>query len=92
MKESDPPPPIPENLNVPLKVASVVIGYIIYRVLLDDAVAGPLFVAAGFVILAYALINRWTMWQRDRSGMLQAGTTILGLGLLGLGALVLLTG
>ncbi|MGH2754288.1 MAG: hypothetical protein ACRDLB_07610 [Actinomycetota bacterium] len=92
MNDDERPPPIPEKMNVPLKVGAVLIGYLLYRILLEDEVAGPLFVAAGFVVLAYAVINRSTTWSRDRSGMLQAGTTILGLGLLVLGALVLLTG
>ena len=92
MNNDERPPPVPEKLNVPLKIGAVLIGYLLYRVLLEDKVAGPLFVAAGFVILAYAVINRWTTWSRDRSGMLQAGTTILGLGLLVLGALLVLTG
>jgi hypothetical protein len=50
------------------------------------------FVGVGFVVLAYATVNRLTQWRRDRSGLLQVGTAILGLGLLGLGALLILTG
>ena len=93
MTGNEQPPPVSERASVPLKVASVVIGYLIYRVLLGDGdrVAGPLFVAAGFVALAYAMVNRWTTWRRDRSGLLQVGSTILGLGLMGLGALLILT-
>jgi len=94
MTQNEPPPPIEERLNVPLKVGAVAIGYVLYRVLFRDGrgIAGPLFVGGGFVIFAYAMVNRWTQWRRDRSGLLQVGTTILGLGLLGLGALLILTG
>jgi hypothetical protein len=93
MNDKEPPPPVSERLNIPLKFVSVIIGYVIYRVLLgdDDRIAGPLFVALGFVVLAYAMVNRWTQWRRDRSGLLQVGTTILGLGLMALGAILMLT-
>jgi hypothetical protein len=94
MSGNEPPPPIEERFNVPLKVASVVIGYVIYRVLFagENGVAGSVFVGAGFTVLAYATVNRLTQWRRDRSGLLQVGTAILGLGLLGLGAVLILTG
>ena len=83
-----------ENMNIPLKVVSVLIGYVIYRLLLDDdgGLRGPVFVAAGFVCLAYVMVNRWTTWRRDRSELIQTGTTILGIGLLILGALFMFTG
>ena len=94
MNQNQPPPPIEERFNVPLKVGAVVIGYVLYRVLFRDGrgIAGPVFVGAGFVVLAYATVNRLTQWRRNRSGLLQVGTTILGLGLLGLGSLLILTG
>ena len=87
------PPPIEDRFNVPLKVAAVVIGYVLYRVLFSggEGIAGPVFVGVGFVVLAYATVNRLTQWRSDRSGLLQVGTAILGLGLLGLGALLILT-
>jgi hypothetical protein len=93
MSQKEPPPPISERLNVPLKIVSVAVGYLIYRVLLgdDERIAGPMFVAVGFIALAYAMVNRWTAWRRERSGLLQVGTTILGLGLMGLGAILMLT-
>jgi hypothetical protein len=94
VKNDERPPPIAESLNVPLKVVSVFIGYVIYRSLLDDdgGIRGPLLVAAGFVCLAYVMVNRWTTWRRDRSELIQTGTTILGAGLLVLGALLTFTG
>jgi hypothetical protein len=91
MKQDEGPPPISERLNIPLKVVAVLLGYLIYRLLVEDAIAGPLFVAAGFTMIAYTLINRWTLRRLDRSDMMQVGTAILGAGLIGLGALLTFT-
>ena len=93
MTNNEQPPPVSERMNIPLKGVAVLIAYVIYRALLgdDDRIAGPLLVAVGFAVLAYAMINRWTQWRRERSGLLQVGTTILGLGLMVLGAVLVLT-
>ena len=93
MTNNEQPPPVSERMNIPLKVVAVLISYFIYRALLgdDDRIAGPLLVAVGFAVLAYAMVNRWTQWRRERSGLLQVGTTILGLGLMVLGAVLVLT-
>ena len=93
MTNNEQPPPVSERMNIPLKVVAVVISYVLYRVLLgdDDRIAGPLLVAVGFAIFAYAMVNRWTQWRRERSGLLQVGTTVLGLCLLLLGAVLVIT-
>jgi hypothetical protein len=77
---------------MPLRVALIVIVYVGYRALesnnpyLDSA-----FVAAGTLLLGYAAISRYGVRSQDRSGLLLAAQTILGLGLAALG-LVLLAG
>jgi hypothetical protein len=93
MSQSERPPPMEPRMRTPLKVVAVVIGYAIYRTVLgdDDRIAAPLLIAGGFVALAYVMVNRWTTRSADLSGLIQTGTTILGLGLLGLGTVLLVT-
>lgn len=76
---------------MPLRIAAIGIGYVLYRALEGDhSVVTALFVAFGTVILLYSAINRYGLWRKERSGMLQVGQTILGLGLLGIGLVLLL--
>ena len=90
MTANEVPPAIPEKARIPLRVAAVVVGYLIYRLLADDGVMGPAFIGFGVAFLGFVLVDRYGTWRRDRSGLLQVGTTLLALGLLGLGAYLML--
>ena len=79
------PPPIPEKMRIPLRIGAAILAYVLYRVLLDEKVIPPVFIAFGALLVAGTLIDRWTLRRRETSGLLQVGTTILGLGLLGIG-------
>ena len=85
MTGSDVPPAISEKARIPLRVLAVVVGYLVYRLLGDEGVVGPAFIGFGIAFLGFVLVDRYATWRRDRSGLLQVGTTILALGLLGLG-------
>lgn len=77
---------IPEKWLTPLRVAIIALGYGLYRLLEDRyTVVSALFVGAGAVMVAYALVNRYGLRRSARSGMMQVGQTILGLGLIGIG-------
>ncbi len=87
---NDAPPPVSEKLRVPLRVGAIVAAYVLYRLLAEDAVVGAALVGIGAMLVAFMLIDRWTLRRRDTSGLLQVGTTILGLALIAIGALVVL--
>jgi hypothetical protein len=79
------PPPLKEKLRMPLRIAVVIGGYLIVYALVPDRTIARLFLWAGITILGWLLVDRATMWARERSGMMVAGATILGLGLGGIG-------
>lgn len=79
------PPPLDQKLRMPLRIAVVVGGYLLVRAIAPDRVVARLMLWAGIVIIGWLLVDRATMWARDRSGMLIAGAVILGLGLGGIG-------
>ncbi|MDQ3646150.1 MAG: hypothetical protein M3345_04355 [Actinomycetota bacterium] len=78
-------PLVSEKLRMPLRIVAVGLAYVVYRVA-QPPLGGGIFAGAGTVLLTWAVIDRWTLWRRDRSGLLQVGTTVLGIGLLLLGA------
>ena len=74
-----------------LRIVSIGLAYALYRWLETDHGAGAaLLVAAGSLVVSYSLINRYGLRRRERSGLLQVGQTILGLGLVAAGLLVIL--
>ena len=87
MKPDNAPPPLPERVRMPLRVVSVFVGYLIYRVM-QPPLVGAALLGIGFVVLTWAIIEKFTTFRRDRVSMLLAGQVILGLGLLAVGALV----
>ena len=90
MTANEVPPAISEKARVPLRVAAVFVGYLVYRLLADDKIMGPAFVGLGTAFLGFVLVDRYGTWRRERSGLLQVGTTLMALGFLGLGAYLML--
>lgn len=90
MTAKEVPPAVPEKARIPLRVGAVILGYIVYRLLADEGVMGPAFIGFGTAFLGFVLVDRYATWRRDRSGLLQVGTTLLALGFLGLGAYLML--
>ena len=90
MTANEVPPAIPEKARIPLRVGAVILGYIVYRLLADEKVMGPASIGFGIAFLGFVLVDRYGTWRRDRSGLLQVGTTLLALGFLGLGAYLML--
>jgi hypothetical protein len=84
------PPLIPEKFRMPLRIAAVFLGYVIYLVLEEGKVVGPAFVGFGSVVLLWAIIDRYATWRRDRSGLMQVGSTILGLAFIAIGLYLVL--
>ena len=90
MTANEVPPAISEKARIPLRVAAVFLGYLVYRLLGHEGVMGPAFLGLGVAFLGFVLIDRYGTWRRDRSGLLQVGTTLMALGFLGLGAYLIL--
>ena len=88
-KREGPTPPLPERIRMPLRIASVVIGYLIYRIVGEPVVAAFL-IWVGFVALSWAIIEQTTTYRKDRLGMLLVGQALLGIGLLIAGALMVM--
>lgn len=86
-KPEGPTPPLPERIRMPLRIASVVIGYFIYR-FVGEPIVGALMIWVGFVALDWAIIEQATTYRKDRLGMMIVGQALLGIGLLAAGALV----
>ena len=79
------PPPVDDRFRMVLRVAVVAVSYLVGWQLARDRIAARLTLWAGLVLIGWLLVDRATKWPRERSGMMIAGTTILGLGLAGLG-------
>ena len=86
-KPEGPTPPLPERIRLPLRIASVVIGYVIYR-FIGEPVVGALLIWVGFVALDWAIIEKATTYRKDRLTMMLMGQGLLGAGLLIAGALI----
>ena len=86
-KPEGPTPPLPERVRLPLRIASVVIGYVIYRIV-GEPVVGAFLIWVGFIALDWAIIEKVTTYRKDRLSMMLAGQAVLGAGLMVAGALV----
>ena len=83
-------PPVPERYRMPLRLGAVAAGYVVYRLLEPDNLGAALMLGFGVWISLAALVERYSARRRDRSGLMQTGSTILGLGLVGLGLVLVL--
>lgn len=88
-KPEGPTPPLPERIRMPLRIASVAIGYLIYRIV-GEPVVGAFLIWVGFVALTWAIIEQATTYRKDRLGMMLVGQALLGIGLLIAGALMVM--
>lgn len=79
------PPPIETKHRIPLRVVAIVACYALYFFLSRERTPPAVLIGLGSLLVSLALIDRWTLWRRDRSGLMQVGQTLLGLGLLALG-------
>jgi hypothetical protein len=85
------PPPIEPKHRISLRVVGVIACYALYFFLSRRQTAPAAFIGIGALLIVFSLIDRWTMWRRDRSGLMQVGQTVLGVGLVVLGAYLFAT-
>lgn len=90
MHREEGPPPLEERFRIPLRMVVIVVGYLAYFFLSDRQLVPAIFVGLGLALIGLPLVDRWTVRRGDRSGLLQVGTTLLGFGLLALGAFLFL--
>lgn len=90
MHREEGPPPLEERFRIPLRMVVIVVGYLAYFFLSDRQLVPAIFVGLGLVLIGLPLVDRLTVRRGDRSGLLQVGTTLLGFGLLALGAFLFL--
>ena len=78
-----------ESKRIPLRAAAVVACYLLYLWIGDERAAGGATLAAGLLLVSWTAIDQFTLRRRERTGLLQVGTTLLGLGLMVVGAILL---
>jgi len=86
MHGKEPPPPLDEKYRIPLRMLVILGGYLVYLVLSYEGTVAAVFLGLGAALVGLPLVDRWTLRRNKRSGLLQVGVTLLGLGLLGVGA------
>ena len=87
-KHEGPEPPLLERLRMPLRIASVFVGYVIYLVVPGPLVARVL-LWAGFIALDWAIVDQVTRSGGSRPSPAVVGQGLLGLALLAAGVILL---
>ncbi|MDQ3957665.1 MAG: hypothetical protein M3273_05010 [Actinomycetota bacterium] len=83
-------PPIDERYRMVLRIGVVVVAYGVYLLVQRERLAAGVLVGAGLIALGFTLVDRYTLWRPERSGLMQTGTVILGFGLVAIGAFLAL--
>ena len=83
-------PRIETRYRLPLRIGAGFVAYLLYRWVGDARVVPGVMVGLGAVLVAWAIIDELTLVRSQRLGLLQVGTAILGLVLVGLGAYLIL--
>jgi fructose-specific phosphotransferase system IIC component len=89
--EPNRPPPIDERYRMFLRILVVVAAYGAYLVVQRENLVPGILVGAGAIALGFSVVDRLTLWRRDRSEMVLVGATFLGLGLLAIGLFLYFT-
>lgn len=85
------PPRVDPKRGLPLRLVVLALAYGAYRVVEGERFSAGVFVGLGVLLMGYALVTNLTTRRDQRSGMLQTGQTILGIGLVALGLIQLVT-
>ena len=83
--EPNRPPPIDERYRMFLRILVVVLAYGAYYVVQRERLVPGVLVGVGVIALGFSIVDRLTLWRRDRSEMMLVGATLLGLGLVAIG-------
>ena len=83
--EPNRPPRIDERYRMFLRIVVVLVGYGAYLLVQREKLVAGVLVGAGVIALGFSTVDRLTRWTHDRSEMMLVATTLLGLGLAGVG-------
>ena len=83
-------PPIDERYRMFLRIVVVLLGFGAYLLVQREELGAGVFVGAGTIALGWALVDRYTLWRRDRSEMMLVGQVGLGAGLIAIGVFLYL--
>lgn len=82
-------PPVNEKFRLPMRIAAVVLAYVLYR-RFDQPLMGGVTLGIGFLLLAWSTIERLTVRRQDRVDLIMVGQGLLGTGLVIAGLFVTL--
>lgn len=85
------PPRVDPKYALPMRLVALALSYVAYRFAEAERLSAGIFIGFGVLLVTYALVTYLTTRRDERSGLLQAGQTILGAGLVGLGLIQLVT-
>lgn len=85
------PPRIDPKYALGMRLGALAIAYLVYRFVGDQRLSAGIFMGLGVLLIAYSGVTYLTTRRDERSGLLQTGQVILGIGLVGLGFVQLVT-
>lgn len=85
------PPRIDPKYALWLRLGALAIAYVVYRIVGEQRLSAGIFMGLGVLLIDYAVVTYLTTRRDERSGLLQTGQVILGLGLVVLGSFQLVT-
>lgn len=85
------PPRIDPKYAIWMRLGALALAYVVYRLVGDVRLSAGIFMGVGLLLIDYAAVTYLTTRRDERSGLLQTGQVILGIGLVGLGLFQLVT-
>ena len=85
------PPRIDPKYAIWMRLGALALAYVVYRLVGDVRLSAGIFMGIGLLLIDYAAVTYLTTRRDERSGLLQTGQVILGIGLVGLGLFQLVT-
>lgn len=79
-------PRVTDKQLTALRFVAILVSYGVYRLIEPRRFVAAVFVGIGTLMLLYRAIDRWALPRAERLELLEIGSIVLGLGLLGLGA------
>ena len=84
-----PAPTLSERVRMPLRIASVFLGYLLY-LLVPGPVVARILLWVGLIGVGWAVIEQLTTYRRQRLSILIVGQACLGIGLVAAAVIMLL--
>jgi len=85
------PPRIDPKHAIWMRLGALALAYGVYRLVGDVRLSAGISMGIGLLLVDYAAVTYLTTRRDERSGLLQTGQVILGVGLVGVGLVLLVT-